>query len=257
VLNHRRQQGFSLLELAIVLVIVGLLLATLAMPLGARVEQARLAEARRQLDDVRQALVGHALAFDALPCPATPGSNGLAAATATGCTVRHGFVPAATLGLGGGRNRDNLLLDPWGNPLRYSVSASDANGDARWDFTVPGNLRAATMAALAPDLRVCSTAAGSTATSCGSAATTVATGVPAVVLSMGRDYATTTSADQLENVGATLGGGPSGTAWPVAADNVFVSRTAGEATGNEYDDSVTWVTPATLYGALVAAGRLP
>jgi hypothetical protein len=43
----------------------------------------------------------------------------------------------------------------------------------------------------------------------------------------------------------------------VAADNVFVSRTAGEATGNEYDDSVTWVTPATLYGALVAAGRLP
>jgi prepilin-type N-terminal cleavage/methylation domain-containing protein len=256
-LTPARQHGFSLLELAIVLLIVGLLLGGLVMPLSSRVEQARISDTRRQLDELRTAVSGYALARDALPCPATPASNGLSATTANGCVTQYGFVPAATLGLGGGRNADGLLLDAWGNPLRYSVTASDANGDGRWDFTVPGNLRTVTLPALAPDLRVCSTAAGATATTCSSAATTVAAGVPAVLFSMGKDYAVTASADQLANVGASLGGGPSGTAWPVAGDRVFVSRTPGSAAGNEYDDTVTWIAPSSLYGQMVAAGRLP
>ena len=61
----------------------------------------------------------------------------------------------------------------------------------------------------------------------------------------------------LANLGATVGGGPSGRNYPVAADEVFVNRTLGAATGNEFDDIVTWVSPATFYGDLVSAGRLP
>lgn len=252
-----RCAGFSLLELAIVLLVMGLLLGGLVMPLTARVEQQRIDGTTRQLEDARAALAGYAIANDALPCPATPGSNGRASTTATGCTTRHGFLPAVTLGLPGARNEDQLLLDAWGNPIRYSVTASDADGDGNWDFLRPGEMRNVTVATLAPDLRVCTTQAGSSPTACASNATTVVATAPAVLLSMGKDFATGGSAEELENVGATLGGGPSGRAYPVASDTVFVSRAPSEAAGGEFDDLVTWVSPSAFYGQLVAAGRLP
>lgn len=251
------QAGFSLLELAIVLLIVGVLMGGLIMPLSARMAQQKVDSTRQQLDQIRQALVGHALAHDALPCPATPSSDGLASATATGCTRQHGFVPAVTLGLPGAQNRDKLLLDAWGSPIRYSVTSSDANADGNWDFVRPGGMRAVTLASLAPSLDICTTTTGSSATACASNATTLTSTAPAVILSLGPDWATASSADQLENLGATVGGGPSGTTYPVAADDVFVTRTPGAQAGNEFDDLVTWVSPATFYGELVSAGRLP
>lgn len=252
-----RQHGFSLLELAIVLLIVGLLLGGLIMPLGSRMDQQRIETTRQQLEQISLALVGYALAHDALPCPATPASSGQASATATGCTRQHGFVPAATLGLPGSRNTDQLLLDAWGNPIRYSVSNSDADGDGNWDFVRPGEMRNVTLANLAPSLDICSTAAGSSATACASSATTITASAPAVILSLGKDFSSLSSADELENVGATLGGGPSGRSYPVANDEVFVSRSISTATGSAFDDLVTWVAPSTLYGQLVSAGRLP
>ena len=256
-LKHRTQTGFSLLELAIVLLIVGLLLGGLIMPLSARMDQQKIDTTRAQLEQVRQALVGYALARDALPCPATPASSGLASATALGCTRQHGFVPAVTLGLTGTLNQDKLLVDAWGSPIRYSVTNSDANANGNWDFVRPGEMRTVTLAGLAPSLDVCTTTTGSTPTACASNATTLASTAPVVLVSLGKDWATATSADQLENLGATVGGGPSGRNYPVAADEVFVNRTLGAQVGNEFDDIVTWVSPATLYGELVSAGRLP
>ena len=256
-LKKHAQAGFSLLELAIVLMIVGLLLGGLIMPLSARMDQQKIDTSRQQLEQVRQALVGYALARDALPCPATPASSGQAAATATGCTRQHGFVPAVTLGLPGTRNDDGLLLDAWGSPIRYSVTNSDANGNGNWDFVRPGEMRTVTMANLAPSLDVCTTTTGSSATACASNATTLMSTAPAVLVSLGKDWASASSADQLENLGATVGGGPSGRNYSVASDEVFVSRTLGAVPGNEFDDVVTWISPATLYGELVAAGRLP
>ena len=82
--TSRRERGFSLVELAVVLTIMGLLLAGLAMPLRARIDQQRHDSTAQQLVDIRAALQGHALANDALPCPATPASKGRAAPTAKG-----------------------------------------------------------------------------------------------------------------------------------------------------------------------------
>ena len=252
-----RERGFSLLELAIVLLIVGLLLGGLIMPLGARMDQQHIDTTKQQLEQIREALMGYALAHDALPCPATPASNGQSSTTANGCARQHGFVPAATLGLPGSRNADQLLLDAWGNPVRYSVSNSDADGDGNWDFVRPGEMRNVTLANLAPDLQVCSTAAGSSATACASSATAITATAPAIVLSQGKDVATPGSADTQENVGATLGGGPSGRNYTVANDRVFVSRSISTATGSSFDDLVIWIAPGTLYGQMVSAGRLP
>lgn len=252
-----RQTGFSLVELSIVLLILGLVLGGLAMPLAVQRENARIKEGEEQLRSIQLAVEGFALVNGFLPCPATPASDGYAAASGGSCTAAHGFVPATTLDLGGGRNADNLLLDPWGSPVRYSVTASDADGDGNWDFISPGEMQSVTMPALLPDLVVCSTGAGSSATACSTANVTLADQSPLVIYSLGRDWTSFSSSDQLENVGGTLGGGVSGQNYPVAADGVFVARGRSDSSGDEFDDLVIWLSANTLYRRLVEAGRLP
>lgn len=252
-----KQRGFTLVELSIVILIMGLLLGGLAMPLSVQRENGRLKEAQGQLEDVREALIGFALANGHLPCPATPSSNGLAAAAAGGCARQHGLVPASTLGLTGTRNGDNLLLDPWASALRYSVSSADVDGDTNWDFTAPGEMRDVGIAALQPDLSVCRLAAGSSATNCADAASTLSATAPFVLLSMGKDWATSSGADQQENIGTSLAGGPSATSYAVANDAVFVNRTRSVQAGNEFDDVIVWTSPMSLYQRLVAGGQLP
>lgn len=41
------------------------------------------------------------------------------------------------------------------------------------------------------------------------------------------------------------------------ADNDFVLRTQGDATGNEFDDLVVWIPPYVLFNRMIAASRLP
>lgn len=255
--HSRNQQGFSLVELAIVILIMGLVLGGLMMPLSAQRENARIKDALTQVDDIQSAVQGFALVNGHLPCPATPASNGYASASGGACTVQHGFVPATTLDLGGLRNADNLLLDPWSSPVRYSVTASDVDADGNWDFTVPGEMRDVGMPALQPDLTVCSTTAGSSAIACASSNVTLSGQSPLVIYSLGKDWAGFSSAEQLENVGTTLGGGLSGTTYPVADDRVFVTRSGSNMSGSEFDDIVIWLSANALYKRMVDAGRLP
>ena len=249
----RQQKGFSLVELSVVILILGLLLGGLMMPLSAQREGAKLRNGKEQLESIREAIEGHALVNGVLPCPATAASNGLASSSGGGCDEQHGFVPATTLDLSGRRNDDNLLLDPWGSPVRYSVSASDADNNGNWDFVTAGEMREVTIAGLQPDLVVCSTAAGASGTACGNASQTLSDSAPMVVYSLGRDWRSFSSADELENVGATVG---TGGGYPVNADNVFVTRQFADAPGAEFDDLVVWMPPNVLYGRLVAAGHV-
>ncbi|MGI9203978.1 MAG: type II secretion system protein [Woeseiaceae bacterium] len=253
----RSQNGFTLVELSIVILIMGLILGGLAMPLSTQLENGRIRETKELLSSTEAAIEGYALVNGFLPCPATPGSNGLSATLGGACVVQHGFVPASTLGLAGPRNDDNLMLDSWASPIRYSVTASDVDGDGNWDFIAPGEMRNVTMALLTPDLAVCSTGTGSSANSCSGPATTLTNSAPSVVYSMGKDWGSFTSADQLENVGATIGGGPTGTNYRVAADLVSVSRRRSERPGNEFDDLVSWTAASSLYRRMVAGGQLP
>ena len=145
----------------------------------------------------------------------------------------------------------------WGSPIRYSVSQSDADGDGNWDFVTPGELRDVTLPLLQPDLVVCSTATGASASACAGSDETLSDRVPALIYSLGKDWAGFTSPDQQENAGAALGGGPSGRNYVVAANDVFVARRPGTLAGDEYDDLLLWVSETVLYGRLVASGQLP
>ncbi|MEM7503780.1 MAG: prepilin-type N-terminal cleavage/methylation domain-containing protein [Pseudomonadota bacterium] len=255
--SWKRSSGFSLIELSIVILVMGLLLGGLLAPLSVQRENARLTSARHLLSEVESALFGYALANGALPCPATPASAGAAALAGGGCVAQHGFVPAATLGLRGQRNTDGLLLDPWSSPLRYSVSSSDVDTDGAWDFVVPGEMRDVTVASLIPDLIVCTTTVGSTPTACGSAGNTLTSSAPFVAYSLGKDWGSSSGAEQQENLGASLGGGPSSTSYAIAGDVVFTSREHSAQSGAEYDDIVHWGSALTLYQQLLTTGQLP
>lgn len=256
-MTMKRQAGFSLVELAIVILIMGLVLGGLAVPLSVQRDNARNQETQRQLDDVRAAVEGYVLANGHLPCPATPASDGREDAAGGACTRQHGFVPATTLNLRGSRNADNLLLDPWGSPLRYSVSAADIDSDGNWDFIAPGEMSDVTMPVLQADLVVCSTAAGATATACGGTTETMSDRAPMLVYSLGKDWPSFSSPDQLENVGAIVSGGPSGARYRVAANVVFVSRGVSAASGSEFDDRLSWMSMHALFRRMVDAGHLP
>jgi len=248
------KNGFTLVEMAVVLVIVGLLLGGLISPLSSQLDRDQRKASQAALVEIREALLGFALANDRLPCPATPASSGAEIPVGGGvCSTQHGFIPATTLGLSGGKNQDGLLLDPWNNPFRYSITTSNVSA-----FSTTNSMRSIGMTVLAPDINICTTTAGSTVTNCGSAATILTSNAVAIIYSMGKAWASLpVSTEQQENQGATLGGGPLGITYPVANDAVFVDRDYSNSAGIEFDDLVTWLSPNILYNRLVAGGRLP
>lgn len=242
--------GFTLLEMAVVLFIVALLMGGLLPTLSSRVDQQRMGEARKQLDEIKQAVIGYAVAYGRLPCPASSSSNGSenfaaggSAADGNCSNFNNGYAPAATLGL---VTADGYAVDPWGNRIRYAVTASDGNA-----FTRTGGMGAVGMAALSPNLLVCSTATGISATSCGSGtALTAGTGVPLVVYSTGKNGSYGGSgADEAANPNPNSNNN----------DRVFVSHppTAGSSANGEFDDIVIWLSPSILYSRMVEVGKLP
>lgn len=255
-----QQSGFTLIELAIVLVIIGVLMGGFLLTLSSRIEQSRREATRAQLADIKAALLGFATRYQYLPCPTTPNGGGREQRAAGGCSVQHGFVPGRTLGLPGHYNRDGLLLDSWNNPIRYSIST--ANGNA---LVNAGQMRAVGLDALAPDLRICDRASTSGAT-CAGGAITVAQGLPFVLLSLGQDGSNfvgliNPNTDEGENAAeATAAANAAGEnrAYSVAADRVFVLTTyRGDVAAGRFDDMLDWASPFVLYSRMIEAGRLP
>lgn len=243
--THLKQTGFSLVEMAVVLAIVGVLLAGLLPTLSSQVEQRRTNETNKQLDEIKQALIGFAVSNGRLPCSATSASNGVEAPVGGGtCTNSYnGFVPAVTLGLSS-MDAQGYAIDGWSNRIRYAITTKHSNA-----FTTSNGMSTTGLGTLAPDLYVCATATGITGTTCGTA-TSLSTNAVAVIYSLGKN-------------GMTGGAGTDETANPnpnsINNDKVFVSHVPSQvgATNGEFDDIVTWLSPNTLFNRMVAAGKLP
>ena len=250
---HYQQRGFTLVELAIVLIIIALLSGGLMMSLMAQQENIASAETQRRLTEARDALLGFAAANGRLPCPASPASTGTENPVGGGACANawDGFLPAITLGLTPS-NENGYAIDGWGNPIRYAVTTySHATFCANSCFTTSNGIKTAWNGSvgalvLAPDLRVCNTAAGLTgagATAACAVGTDLANNAVATVYSRGKNGAAApASADEQANGDA---------------DRLFVSHTPSPAGANEFDDLVIWLSPNILYNRLIAAGRLP
>lgn len=243
------QQGFSLIELAIVLLIVTLLLGGLLVPLTAQIDQQKTRETQKTLADIKEALIGFALVNGRLPCPASATSNGQESPVGGGnCTnFYNGFVPAATLGMTP-ISAQGLLLDGWNNPLRYAVS-NEAIGTSSYALTSSNGMKSATINSLSNPsktlLYVCGSASGIVAnTSCGTAVSLTNT-APALVYSLGKN-------------GSIVGAGLDEAA-NANNDKIFVSheQTAASAANGEFDDMLSWLSTGILINRMVTAGQLP
>lgn len=116
-------RGFSLVELAVVLAMVALLTGGLLWPLAAQREQQQLNQTRHTLEDIRNALLGHAVLYGYLPCPGTVSdpansSYGIAPASCNSAPAAEGRLPWKTLGV--------AETDSWGNYWCYRVDRNFA-----------------------------------------------------------------------------------------------------------------------------------
>jgi type II secretory pathway pseudopilin PulG len=252
-----RAAAFSLLELAIVLFIMALVLASLAAPIAAQVHLRRIEDTRRALEEAQETLLGFVAAHARLPCPASAASRGMESFAPGGdasngrCSHFHdGFLPAAALGLPG-LDGEGFARDAWGtehNRLRYAVFGADGdiNGVSH-ALTRTNGMQLATLPALGAAshyLFICTSGAAAGASGCGPATQQLTRRAALVLLSTG------------VNAGIPPGAG-SDEARNLDGDAVFVAREPSAAAGHEFDDIVHWVAVHLVVNRLIVAGRLP
>jgi len=286
------QTGFSLAELAIVLFIVAVLVGTTLAISSVQRELAQYKEVDREMDKILEKVIGFAQINGRLPCPSPAASAGVSSGGGdSACSKVSGFVPWDTLGIQGSLTGESLLADPWGNPYRYYVSSTDANGDGNADFTFAGQMQEIGLGdkwdnKTDPDNPVVGTdgirdldgqfvicdAAATTFDICdgganevfGNAPTTKGPyqGAVAVLVSVGKNGAVlpdfAANPDEYENYGST----PEGQYYVKnslitlgSRRTTFVKRTTGFA--DDFDDIVKWIAPSTLFTNMIEAGQLP
>lgn len=232
-----RQQGFSLIELAIVLVIVTLLVGGLAMPLSAQIQARRIAETKKIMEEAREAIFGYAMTHTVdhdgsaltlrrptLPCPDTDG-DGRENLTGTACTSDSGFFPWVDLG--------TATQDAWGNRLAYALDPDYGNRGPGNTFNNGGT----------GDKQICDTSVGSCNVG------NVAAAVPVVLVSYGPNgwgarnvngstLQPPTSTDELENFSTSAGLDPLS----------YISRppSGADSPAGEFDDLVVWISSPVL-----------
>ncbi len=132
---RNQKQGFSLIELSIVLVVIGIILASVIPVASAHVDVKKIETTRDKLDVIQKALNVHVILNKGLPCPASKtalpdtANFGVAtdceAAPVAGVAqigtdpnyIRIGAVPVRTLNL-----PEHIMLDSWSNRFTYAVT---------------------------------------------------------------------------------------------------------------------------------------
>ena len=226
-------RGFTLIEIAISMLVITLLATVLLTPITTQVTQSRLSQAKADLDQINEALIGFALAQPKpyLPCPDTNNDGISDACPNTNSTeTTGGNIPWVTLNV--------PANDPWGQRYQYRVNNGFTNSAAGFTLTTAPSGVCTAPGVAAGNIKVCSSA---TAATCN--ANVIANGVPAIVYSYGPNGQTApTSAEELENQDG---------------DCLYVSKTYTTAVGAEFDDVLVWMSPAVLMSRMVTAQKLP
>jgi prepilin-type N-terminal cleavage/methylation domain-containing protein len=233
----KTSRGFSLIEMAIVLVIVTILIGGLAVPLSAQIQARRIAETQKILEEAKEAIVGYAMTHKTaggkpyLPCPDFTGNGVENRKVDNTCQSQSGLLPWVTLGVGN--------QDAWGNRLLYAAHDAVTNSNSGISPTVT------------PDsswLQVCNS------NTC--FAGDLALNVPVVIASHGPNgrgarnsnsnsiQAAPMGTDELENKDG---------------DIFYVSRTPYKPQNTseanlEFDDLVTWISYNVLYPRVCPTG---
>jgi len=117
---YKNRSGFTLIELAIVIVIVGIIISIMATVLPSLIQSAKIKKTQAILEKMDYSLEGYIVANGRCPCPDTDGDGienripGASPPTDDTCSSYVGDIPFVTLGLSSGN-------DVWGNRLKYGV----------------------------------------------------------------------------------------------------------------------------------------
>lgn len=236
------ESGFSLIELAIVLVLVGIMLGGLLYPLRTQIEQRARGQTEQILEDGREALLGYAAAYGYLPCPTNERDPSSAQygeedpRVAGRCPVDTGLLPWRTLGLAEldawGRARA-ATMDNWSGYLRYRVHPNFSNSTKPIALT--------TVATSGTSLVVLNTA--------GSALSSNTEPPVAILYSTGPANADNDGAGAAADA-ENADGDPDTGGTPNA---IYTGGTPTAA----FDDLTIWISRPVLFAKLISAGRLP
>nr|WP_249116085.1 prepilin-type N-terminal cleavage/methylation domain-containing protein [Azoarcus sp. L1K30] len=128
---RRRATGFTLVEMAVVLVILALVTGMLIVPVNSHLDARNRQDTESRLRDIEQTLIGFAILNGRLPCPTTetdPASPGYGLEHTPPCDHSHvGYLPWRTLGVSPtdawGRARDRTD-SPWTGYWRYRADSA-------------------------------------------------------------------------------------------------------------------------------------
>ncbi len=235
--NTKASWGFSLIEISIVLVILGLLLSLTLSPLAVQRELTARSNTQNLLEQAKEALIGYTVMQGYMPCPDTDAvPDGIENRKSDGsgnCSASEGILPWNSLGID--------ATDAWQHYLRYRVdstfannahlfSIADANGASSMDI-----LGDAGSALISSTSRPAAIVLSHGANGWGSINTNTS--------ASSNKMPAPKSADELENADG---------------DASFVSRApSAKDSSNEFDDMVVWISPKVLINRMIVAERLP
>lgn len=218
------EAGFSLIELALVMAVVALLIGGLLVPLTMQIEQQKIRETQKAMEEIKEALVGYAIIHGSFPCPTTqadPENTNYGVADNTCITPSaEGYIPWKTLGVAEtdawGIKRA-ATTSPWIGYWRYRVDSNFSNAGTPFTLTT----------GFADNLAV--------QDSSGKQLTTTTERPVAIIFSTGKD--TTANGENQ----------------PTPFNGVYQS----DVPSQTFDDMVVWLSRPTIFNRMVAAGRLP
>ena len=250
----RAARGFSLVELSVVVLIIGIIMTMGIGAWTANLENQAFSVTAQRQAAIKEALTGYLRRNSRLPCPdndftAPDGVENRTTAgnPATACSTAFGLLPYVTLGL----SRD-AARDGWGNFYSYHVSnnANSLDFFNNWtdnrDWTTTANFRSGNTGTITVNDRS------------GATTTAIASNVVAVVVSHGRNglgaYAIGGTRNTLPAAGTDERENTDGT-----ANTVYFKREAttnDAATGGPFDDQLMFLTASDLLDPLFRDGSL-
>jgi prepilin-type N-terminal cleavage/methylation domain-containing protein len=137
----KRQAGFTLVELAVVVFIIGLIASMSFATIKAQIINASIRTTQGNQNTIKDALVAYLGKNRRLPCPdtnftapdgienrgATTGTPTTPADPLQACNAAFGLIPYQTLGLS-----RSVALDGWDNFFSYQVSNTSPSANLDW-----------------------------------------------------------------------------------------------------------------------------
>lgn len=265
--NH---SGFTLIELTMVMLIVGLVLGGLLVPLSTKLEQESRNRTKDYMNDIKESLIGFSIINGRLPCPDCPdaaigtcGAGGTAndgMADMSGpagsqiCRTSVGNIPWVDLQV-----NEN---DAWGRHLTYGVDTDFADKVDGADGCDTVTVGVSFELCAAGDIDIYNAYAAPYPPS-----PTIADNVVAVLISHGKNtYNPVQTNVEVENYDRNPINSGTGnnilTAYTAAnyTPKIFVMKgyvSDRENSPDAFDDIVMWISPNILIYKMISSGRLP